>query len=756
MRIAVTGGAGFIGANLARRLSTTSGIEEVRVLDDLSSGTTDNLVGVDVSFTEGDILDPVVLDRVFVGVDAVVHLAAVPSVPRSVKDPLRSHEVNATGTVQVLEAVRRAGIPHVVLASSSSVYGANQTLPKHEGLRPEPVSPYAVSKLATETYALAYAACYGLGVLPFRFFNVYGPLQPADHAYAAVVPAFVSAALTGRPIPLHGDGSQSRDFTYVDAVTAVIADALLRRVSSPTPVNLAFGTRTTLREVLSELEDILGRPLEVDRQPTRPGDVPASQADTTLLRSLFPDVAPTSLRDGLGATTSWFRTRAASPARPAGVGTERGWDRSSALLERYERMVPGAAHTYAKGHDQYPLRMAPFIVRGAGAHVWDADGNEYIEYGSGLRSVSLGHGHPRVVAAATRALGRGTNFVRPSTLEVETAASFLATFDRLDMVKFAKNGSDVTTAAVRLARAATGRDVVAVCDQPFLSTDDWFIGATAMPAGIPEVTRRLTARFTYNDLPSLAELFARHPGQVACIVLEAATAVEPAPGFLAGVRDLCDRHGALLVLDEMITGFRWHLKGAQHVYDLRPDLATFGKAMGNGLAVSALAGRRELMRLGGLDHTRERVFLLSTTHGAEAPALAAAREVIRVYEDEDVVSTLESRGARLAAGVRDQAAARGLQDHLRVHGRDANLVYVTLDAEGRPSQPFRTLFLQELLHRGVLAPSFVVSAALSEEDVDATVRIVGESLDVYAKALESGVEAFLRGRPVKPVFRPRA
>ncbi len=235
-----------------------------------------------------------------------------------------------------------------------------------------------------------------------------------------------------------------------------------------------------------------------------------------------------------------------------------GWEASRRLLERYRALVPGAAHTYAKGHDQYPADLAPFIVRGHGSHVWDVDGNEYVEYGSGLRSVTLGHGHPRIVAAATEAMVHGTNFVRPARLEVDVAEAFLGNFDRLDMVKFAKNGSDVTTAAVRLARAATGRDVVAICrDQPFFSTDDWFIGATAMPAGIPEVTRHLTVPFSYNDLESLRVVLANHRDRVACVVLEAATAVEPEPGFLDGVRRLCDESGAILILDEMITGFRW-------------------------------------------------------------------------------------------------------------------------------------------------------------------------------------------------------
>jgi UDP-glucose 4-epimerase len=240
---------------------------------------------------------------------AVVHLAARPSVPRSISDPVASHLANASGTVEVLEAARRAGNLHVIVASSSSVYGANPTLPKREDLATLPLSPYAASKLATESYALAYQQSFGLPALAFRFFNVFGPLQAAGHAYAAVVPAFVSAALEQRPLTVHGDGKQSRDFTYVDTVTEVIADALTRRVTSAGPVNLAFGTRTDLLSLIAELEAVLGTRVDVEHTETRAGDVKHSQADSTRLQELFPDVVPTALPDALRATVDWFRAQ---------------------------------------------------------------------------------------------------------------------------------------------------------------------------------------------------------------------------------------------------------------------------------------------------------------------------------------------------------------------------------------------------------------------------------------------------------------
>jgi UDP-glucose 4-epimerase len=306
MKVVITGGAGFIGANVCRALVARG--HEAVALDDLSTGDEGNLAGVGATLVRGSILEADTLDAVLDGADAVIHLAARPSVPRSIADPMASHRVNATGTMEVLEAVRRAGGPHLVVASSSSVYGANPTLPKSEDLVPMPMSPYAASKLATESYALAHGASFGLGVLAFRFFNVFGPLQPAGHAYAAVVPAFIDAALAGRPLRVHGDGTQTRDFTYVESVAAVLTDAVERRVSSDRPVNLAFGTQVSLLELIARLEALLGHPLAVEHEAPRVGDVPRSQADQSRLRALFPDVVPVDLDTGLRATIAWFRT----------------------------------------------------------------------------------------------------------------------------------------------------------------------------------------------------------------------------------------------------------------------------------------------------------------------------------------------------------------------------------------------------------------------------------------------------------------
>ena len=306
-RVLITGGAGFIGSNLARYLLAQPDVTAVRIIDDLSTGRRANIDGLDVDFIEGSILDMDALAGAVAGVDSIVHLGAIPSVPRSIANPRASHEANTTGTLNVLEAAREQGVEHVVVASSSSVYGSNPKLPKSEYDWTRPMSPYAVSKQATEGYALAYQFSYGLKTLAFRFFNVYGPGQAPDHAYAAVIPKFLDAAMHGQPALIHGDGEQSRDFTYVDTVCAVIHQAVTKHIYSPDPVNLAYGTNTTLLALLEEIEAQLGHPVAREHTEPRTGDVRASQADNSRVRELFPTVQPVALRDGLAATINWFQ-----------------------------------------------------------------------------------------------------------------------------------------------------------------------------------------------------------------------------------------------------------------------------------------------------------------------------------------------------------------------------------------------------------------------------------------------------------------
>ncbi|MDD3269467.1 MAG: glutamate-1-semialdehyde 2,1-aminomutase [Syntrophomonadaceae bacterium] len=416
--------------------------------------------------------------------------------------------------------------------------------------------------------------------------------------------------------------------------------------------------------------------------------------------------------------------------------------------------IPGGAHTYSRGDDQYPVNAPPVLARGEGAYVWDVDGNKYLDYGMALRAVTLGYAYERINQAAIAEINKGNNLTRASQTEIDAAEAMVKLIDGMDMVKFAKNGSTVTTAAIKLARAYTDRKYIARCaEHPFFSYDDWFIGDTVMQAGVPSEISELTLQFHFNDISSLKELFARYPNQIAGVIMEAATTVEPGPGFLKGVQELCKANQSVFILDEMITGFRWDLKGAQNYYGVVPDLCTFGKGMANGFSVAALMGKKEIMELGGLFHSGKRVFLISTTHGAEMCGLGALNETIKAYQDLDVVKYLWSYGEKLMGGMNSIARELGIADYFKVEGVPVSPGYVCLDKEGQISPEFRTLFAQEMLRQGVLMPWIAISYSHRDQELDISLEATRQSLLVYRKALEAGIERYMLGRAVKPVFR---
>lgn len=429
------------------------------------------------------------------------------------------------------------------------------------------------------------------------------------------------------------------------------------------------------------------------------------------------------------------------------------FNRSRELQQKAHRLIPGGCHTYAKGDDQFPELAPGFFVRGKGSHVWDVDGNEFIEYGMGCRAVALGHAFEPVVEAVREELANGTNFCRPAVLEVECAEELLSVLPFAEMCKFSKNGSDVTTAAIKLARAHTGREIIAICqDHPFFSVDDWFIGTTAISGGIPESTQKKTQTFRYNDPESLEHLFKKFPGQICAVILEPAKYSDPENGFLHHVKELCAADGCLFVLDEMITGFRWDKGGGQAVYDIEPDLSTFGKALANGFALSALAGKRKYMECGGLYHDKQRVFLLSTTHGAETHALSAGIATIRYYKQNPVTNVMHAIGETLRTRLNQLIEAKQLSDYVSVFGMRSNMVFATRDEQLQPSQSFRCLLMQELIRHGVIGPSLVNSYSHSDEDIDKTVFAFDKALDVYKAALSTGIDNWLVGRPSQMVY----
>jgi glutamate-1-semialdehyde 2,1-aminomutase len=423
--------------------------------------------------------------------------------------------------------------------------------------------------------------------------------------------------------------------------------------------------------------------------------------------------------------------------------------------ERLLKAIPGGAHTYSRGYDQYPANAPQILSKGKGAYVFDNAGNKFLDYGMALRAVNIGYAEDKIDAAAIAQIRNGNNLTRPSIIELEAAELLIELIDSVDMVKFTKNGSTAVSAAVKLARAYTGRELVARCaEHPFFSYDDWFIGSTPLTRGIPNETIEKTTMFRYNDIASLEALIARYPAQLACVVLEPAATEEPKDSFLQRVQDICRANGIVYVLDEMITGFRWDMKGAQHTYGVIPDLCTFGKAMANGFAVACIAGRREIMELGSIEFEgRERVFLLSTTHGAEMAGLGAFVATMSFMQQHKVVEHLWDYGRKLTAMMQRQAASYGIGHSFKVGGIPCSPYYLTLDESGANSLGLRTLFSQEMIRNGVLFPWIALSYRHDEEELALTERAIDKTFAVYQKALKDGVEKYLKGPAIKPVFR---
>lgn len=423
--------------------------------------------------------------------------------------------------------------------------------------------------------------------------------------------------------------------------------------------------------------------------------------------------------------------------------------------ERLLRSIPGGAHTYSRGYDQYPSNAPEILKRGKGCFVFDAQDRMYLDYGMALRAVGIGYAEDQINQAAIQQIGNGNNLTRPSLVELEAAETFVDLIPSVDMVKFTKNGSTATTAAVKLARAYTGRKLIARCsDHPFFSYDDWFIGSTLITRGVPEETIANTKKFIYNDITSLEQLFQEYPHEIACVILEPATTEEPMDDFLHKVQSLCRKNGAVFILDEMITGFRWHLQGAQKYFGLDPDLCTFGKAMANGFSVAAVAGKRDIMQLGSIEFQgKERVFLLSTTHGAEMCGLGAFVETVKFMRENPVIEHYWNYGKKLIRIMNDAAAVAGMEQNFKAGGYPCSPYFTTLGTDGKLSLELRTLFMQEMMRHGILMPWIALCYRHTDTELEMTKVALEASFVICKKALAEGVNKYLKGDVVKPVFR---
>ena len=437
----------------------------------------------------------------------------------------------------------------------------------------------------------------------------------------------------------------------------------------------------------------------------------------------------------------------------------KNFTRSREFSRQIQELIPGGAHTYSKGDDQFPVDAPGAITHGKGARVWDLDGNEYVDCSMGLTSVCIGHGYEPVAQAVSEAAFQGTNFQRPAAIELEAAKLFLETVESGDMVKFSKNGSTVTTAAVKLARAYTGRNRVAIArEHNFFSYDDWFIVTTPCDRGIPAQVRSMTVGFSYNDFASVEALFDRKDHDIACLIMEPVKFDPPRDNFLQKVAALCKERGVVFVLDEMISGFKWSLKGAQHYFGVKPDLATWGKGIANGFSACALTGRADIMELGGIRREgEEKLFLISTTHGAETTGLAAMIATITEFKRHSMIESNWKRGESLKQKIEQIIHRHGLDDFLQLLGYPCLLALTCRNAARVLDDAYRTLMMQEMIACGVLFQGlFYITWSHQEAELDRIAAAFDEACTSYAVAIKAGTcDGLLIGRPAKPVFRKK-
>ena len=421
--------------------------------------------------------------------------------------------------------------------------------------------------------------------------------------------------------------------------------------------------------------------------------------------------------------------------------------------------IPGGAHTYSKGDDQFPINSPSAITHGKGARVWDVDGNEFIDCSMGLTSVSIGHGYEPVAEAVSKEAFLGTNFQRPAYIELEAAKVFLDTVESGDMVKFAKNGSNVTTAAVKLARAFTGRNKVAIAkEHNFFSFDDWFISTTPCDLGIPSQIRRMTATFSYNDYESVENLFSSRNHDVACLIMEPVKFDPPTNNFLQKVASLCKDRGVVFIMDEMVSGFKWDIRGGHGFFGVKADLSTWGKGIANGFSACALTGKAEIMELGGIRRQgADKLFLISSTHGAETTGLAALISTIEAFKKKNMIVNNWSAGKTLKTQLDKVIKKYKLEKSLELSGYPCLFILKCFDSEGKLDDSYRTLMLQEMIARGILFQGvFFPTWSHKKKELDQIVKAFDESCAIYSKAITIGsTNDFLIGRAAKPVFRKK-
>ena len=444
-------------------------------------------------------------------------------------------------------------------------------------------------------------------------------------------------------------------------------------------------------------------------------------------------------------------------------------------------LIPGGSHTYSRGYDQFPSNAPQILSKGKGAYVYDNKNKKYLDYLMSLRAVNLGYNEKNISKAAIKEIYKGNNLSRPSEVELKAAKKLIKTVKSAEMVKFTKNGSTAVTAAIKLARAYTKKDLILRClNHPFFSYDDWFIGSTNIKRGIPKSTQTMTKYFKYNDLIGLNNLIKKYRNKIACIVLEPASQDCPniykkenkvvgccgkekcdrnfkrENNFLKEVQSICKKNKIVFILDEMITGFRWSINGAQDFYGVKPDLTTFGKAMSNGFSLAAVCGKKDIMKLGSIEFKgEERVFLLSTTYGAEMMSLGAFIATVEFLKKRNVIKKIWNYGFKFKKIFNSISEELKISKFIKCYGPACAPYYFCKNKKLKISNKFKTLFLQEMAkNRILISPSWIsFSYSHGNKELEITKKALKKTLLVYKKAISKGINKYLKSDVVKPVFR---
>jgi glutamate-1-semialdehyde aminotransferase len=420
---------------------------------------------------------------------------------------------------------------------------------------------------------------------------------------------------------------------------------------------------------------------------------------------------------------------------------------SEKYWRRAQKLIPSGTQCLSKGPTQFVDGVAPkYLVRGKGCHVWDVDGNKYIDYGMGLRPIILGYCYPAVDKAILTQLKDGITFTLMHPLEVEVAELLTRIIPCAEEVRFGKNGSDVTTAAIRTARAYTRRDKIAICG--YHGWHDWYIITTDRNRGVPKIMEELSFTFQYNNIESLKKLLDTYPGEFAAVIMEPVGVTPPRKDFLQDVKKVTHDNGAVLIFDEIITGFRFSIGGAQKYFDVVPDLAAFGKAMANGMPISALVGKSEIMNV--LNDT-----FFSFTFGGECLSLAAAKATINELQEKKVIPFIWAQGEKLQGGYNQLAGELGLNIVTQCAGYPPSTLAKFSGKTTEDSLQMKSLVQQELLKRGILWAAYhAISYSHKDAEINTTLEAFGDSLKILKKAVDRGrLEESLEGKPVSPVFR---